>query len=49
MMGNWGYGNMMGWGPSAGSGWWLGSIFWIVILVDLILVGVWLWKEIQKK
>ena len=24
-------------------------IFAIVILVDLILLGVWLWKQIQKK
>lgn len=45
MMGNWGYGGMM-------SGGWLGfwgSIFWIVLLIDLILLGVWLWKQIQKK
>jgi hypothetical protein len=27
----------------------LGQIFWIVILVDLVLVGLWLWKQIQKK
>lgn len=26
----------------------LASIFWIVILVDLILLGVWLWKQINK-
>lgn len=42
-MGQWGYGNMMG-----GTGV-LGSIFWIVILIDLILLGVWLWKQIGKK
>lgn len=45
----WGYGNMMNWG----AGWaWLGGLgllFWVVILVDLILLGVWLWKQIQKK
>jgi len=39
----WGYGNMMG-----GFGF-LASVFWIVILVDMILLGVWLWKQIQKK
>lgn len=45
MMGNWGYGNMMGWG-SWGT---IGSIFWVIILIDLILLGIWLWKQIQKK
>ncbi len=27
----------------------VGSIFWIVILIDLILLGIWLFKQIQKK
>ena len=27
----------------------VGSIFYIVILVDAILLGIWLWKQIQKK
>lgn len=44
MFGN--YGSMMGnWG-------WFGfwaQILWIVVLVDLILLGVWLWKKIQEK
>lgn len=44
MMG-YGYGNMMGYGGYAI----LGSLFWIVLLVDLILLGIWLWKQIQKK
>ena len=26
----------------------LASVFWIVILVDLVLLGVWLWKKISK-
>jgi len=39
----WGYQNMMG-----GFGV-IASIFWIVILVDLILLGLWLWKQLQKK
>ena len=43
MMGFGNYGNMMG-----GFGV-LGSIFWIVILIDLILLGTWLWKQIYKK
>lgn len=42
---NWGYGNMMG---NYGFGV-LSIIFWIVILVDLVLLGVWLWKQINKK
>ena len=44
-----GYGNMMGWG--AGWGWFgiIGSIFWIVLLIDLILLGLWLWRQLQKK
>lgn len=43
----WGYGNMMNgnWG-SFGI---VGSLFWIVILIDLILLGLWLWRQIQKK
>lgn len=42
---NWNYGGMMdGWGGGA----WM-SIYGIVILVDLILLGLWLWKQLQKK
>ena len=41
MMG-WGYGNMMG------GFWFFGSILWIVVLVDLVLLGIWLWKQIKK-
>lgn len=25
-----------------------GTIFVVVILVDLVLLGVWLWKQVQK-
>lgn len=49
MMGQWGYPNMMGWGSSFGFLGLIGSIFWIVLLVDLILLGIWLWQQIQKK
>lgn len=39
------YGGMMGaWGFGF---WW--SLLWIVLLIDLILLGVWLWKKIQEK
>lgn len=48
MMGYWGGGSMMNWG---GLGWFsgIGFIFWLVILIDLILLGFWLWKQINKK
>lgn len=41
---NWGY-NMMNYGTLGI----LGIIFWLVILIDLILLGVWLWKQIERK
>lgn len=41
---NWGY-NMMNYG-TVGI---LGVIFWLVILIDLILLGIWLWKQIERK
>lgn len=40
--GTWGYGSMMG-GFST-----IGILTWLVILVDLVLVGIWLWQQIQK-
>ena len=50
MMGfGYGYNSMM----SGAVGWGFMSIFgiigWIVILADLILLGMWLWKQINKK
>ncbi len=44
MMGYWGYSGMMSYGLGI-----LGTVFWIVILFDLILLGIWLWKQIQKR
>lgn len=44
MMGWGGYGGMMGSGFGV-----LATVFWLVILIDLILLGIWLWKQIQKK
>ena len=41
MMGYGSYGSMWGGGS-------LGSIIWIVVLVDLVLLGVWLGKQIKK-
>lgn len=42
MMG-WNYGGLMfeGFGFFA-------SLLWIVVLIDLILLGFWLWKQINK-
>lgn len=40
----WNYRNMMG--QETGI---LGFIFWLVLLVDAILLGIWLWKKIQMK
>jgi len=42
MMG-YGYGDMMG-GFGA-----LGAITWLVVTIDLVLLGVWLWKKISNK
>lgn len=43
-----GFGNVMGWNGFGFFGF-LIWIFWIVVLVDLILLGVWLWKKIKKE
>lgn len=37
-----------GYSMMAGYGFW-GFIFWLIVLFDLILLGVWLWKQVQKK
>ena len=44
MFGEWGYGLMMGGGAGV-----FGSLVVLVLFIDLILVGIWLWKEISKK
>lgn len=45
MMG-YGFSNMMG--ASGGVFGLVGSIVWLVILTDLVLLGIWLWKQISK-
>lgn len=40
-----GYGG--NWGMMGGANW-LGGITWFVVTIDLILLGVWLWKQIKK-
>lgn len=41
-----GYGS--GWGMMGGVGL-FSLITWLVILVDLILLGIWLWQKISDK
>lgn len=41
--GNWAYGMM-----NSGLGL-IATVFWLVTLFDLILLGIWLWKQINKK
>lgn len=37
-----------GWGMMNGIGS-FGLITWLVVIVDLILAGIWLWQQISKK
>jgi len=37
-----GFGSMMGFGL-------LGSLLWLVVFIDLVLAGVWLWQQVSKK
>ena len=45
--------NMMGYGfgyqgmMSGGAGIFM-SVIWLVFIIDLVLLGVWLWKQINK-
>lgn len=45
----WGFQNMMNWGPGFAWFGFLGLIFWIVVFVDLVLLGIYLWKKIERK
>lgn len=40
---------MMGynWGMMSGVGL-VGTITWLVVVIDLVLLGVWFWKQIKK-
>lgn len=42
-MGYGGFGSMMG-----GAGL-FGFLTWLVVFIDLVLLGMWLWKQSQKK
>jgi len=37
-----------GWGMGLGAGP-LGLFTWLVVFIDLVLLGMWLWKNISKK
>lgn len=39
---DWGYGMMGGFGLYA-------SLLWLVLFIDAILFGIWLWKQINRK
>jgi hypothetical protein len=41
---------MMGYGFSGvmGGFGFLGIITWLIVIVDLALVGMWLWKQVRK-
>ncbi len=39
---DWGHNTMGGYG-------FFGALLWLILLVDLVLLGIWLWKKIQKK
>lgn len=41
MMGYGGWGMMGDWG-------WFGGLTGLVVLIDLVLLGIWLWKQIKK-
>jgi len=42
--GNWGGSTMM----ASGFGL-FGIVVWLAIIIDLVLLGLWLWKQINKK
>lgn len=43
-------GNYWGWGQNMMGGWGsLAFLTWLVVLVDGVLAGIWLWKQITKK
>ena len=38
---DWGHDMMGGYG-------FFGSLLWLIVFIDLVLLGFWLWKQIQK-
>lgn len=39
------YGN---WGMMGGMGL-FGIVTWLVVIIDLVLVGIWLWQQVSKR
>jgi hypothetical protein len=39
---------MLNYGMMGGAGTWM-FLFWLVAFIDLVLLGLWLWKQINKK
>lgn len=38
------------WGHNMAGGYGLiGALMWLILLIDLVLLGIWLWKQIAKK
>ena len=37
-----------GWSMMGGAGIW-GALIAVVVLIDLVLVGIWLWQQISRK
>jgi hypothetical protein len=42
------WGGGAGWGMMGDAGL-VGTIIWLVVVIDLVLVGVWLWQQVTKK
>ncbi len=49
MMGFGNFNNMMNFGTGFAAFSFLGFLFWLIAFIDLILLGVWLWKQVSKK
>jgi len=48
----WGWNYNYGLGKMMGDSWFFYTLclaFWMIVSVDLILLGVWLWKQINKR
>ena len=41
-----GYGT---WGGMMGGVGFLGGLVWLVVVIDLVLLGIWLWQQVSKK
>lgn len=44
-----GYGYGYGYGGMMGGAGVIGSLIWAIVVIDLVLLGIWLWKKISNK